>query len=271
MSVNSTSLHHQNLSTVSDLPFNDFCYVTRPSSFFFATYHIVSIIIFLPLCTFILHRGFHQWRQRSSSSSSETLSHTYCFTYHLVVMELMGVVGYVFFCYGIFRADLKLQFIGNTFTIFVWYGELFFHVLTCGERYLAVVHPRSYLKLGKEKRIRIRNISIVCVWLLSFLGMGSGVVEEPAANFFLILDIFQIFFFHNSTFRLECFGSPCFDSSRTRRTGQHQEEGWPIKAESILHYCDHPGSAGVEVYMESGLGNILQHNRKYCLYHIVVW
>lgn len=50
-------------------------------------------------------------------------------------------------------------------------GQMFFHILTCVERYLAVVHPITYFRLKKAGGIRLRNVLIVCTWLMCFGGI----------------------------------------------------------------------------------------------------
>lgn len=47
-----------------------------------------------------------------------------------------------------------------------------FHLLTCVERYLAVVHPITYRSLKKAKGIRIRNATIASVWLTCLIEIG---------------------------------------------------------------------------------------------------
>lgn len=47
-------------------------------------------------------------------------------------------------------------------------AQTLFHLLTCVDRYLAVVHPVKYRVLRQVSGVRIRNISIGCVWFISF-------------------------------------------------------------------------------------------------------
>ncbi|KAF3837460.1 hypothetical protein F7725_004924 [Dissostichus mawsoni] len=57
-------------------------------------------------------------------------------------------------------------------------AQQYFHVLTCVERYLAVVHPIIFLKLRGNRAVRIRNVTIVCVWLLCFGAIGLRNLPE---------------------------------------------------------------------------------------------
>lgn len=60
-----------------------------------------------------------------------------------------------------------------------FYAEILFHLMTCVERYLAVIHPVIYLGLRKERGVRIRNASIGCVWLLCFGSTGVTILYLP--------------------------------------------------------------------------------------------
>ncbi|XP_078020892.1 uncharacterized protein LOC144459933 [Epinephelus lanceolatus] len=141
------------------------CRFTRPASFFFITHYITRILLLLPLCILVLYLGLQRWQQQRSTSTAAMMIHSDSFTYHMVTMELVDLLGSIFNLCGVFlyRSDILLW--GEYFWSFTWYGELCFHILTCVERYLAVVHPVTYLSLRGESGIRIRNISIGCVWL----------------------------------------------------------------------------------------------------------
>ncbi|XP_051800000.1 uncharacterized protein LOC127532410 [Acanthochromis polyacanthus] len=189
MSVNSSSssndsLLHPNISSInSDLPLLIYCYFSRPGSFILTTFSVTVILLLLPLCIFIIYHGLQQWRLNGSTSSAATMSHSDSFTYNMVTMEMIRVSGCALYCGGI--TYLNLLIVGFFLFSFTWYGEMFFHVLTCVERYLAVVHPITYLSLRKERGIRIRNISIACVWLLCFVMMGCMMM----GNSFVIVDL----------------------------------------------------------------------------------
>ena len=121
-------------------------------------------------------------------------SHSDIFTYHLVTMELMGVLGFIISCCGFFRHDFMTIWAGYYLWSTTWYGEIFFHILTCAERYLAVVHPIIYLSLKGERGVRVRNIIIGCVWLLSIggsclvhLAIVSSILNICLSIFSLIL------------------------------------------------------------------------------------
>ncbi|XP_035849445.1 uncharacterized protein LOC118493511 [Sander lucioperca] len=179
MAVNSSndSIHHP------DIPIGTRCFMTRPSSFIFFAYSITNILLLLPVCILVLYLGLQRWRRHRSTSATATTSHSDSFTYHMVTMELLGVFGYTLCCCGIYGDHVNLFFVGFFLWSFNWYGEIFFHILTCVERYLAVVHPVTYLSLRGERGIRIRNISIGCVWLLS-----SGATGLSFDTVLLVMD-----------------------------------------------------------------------------------
>ena len=125
-----------------------------------------------------------------------------------------------------------------------WYVKTFFHMLTCVERYLAVVHPVIYLSLRRERGIRIRNISFGCVWLLSF---GASLIsfDNVLVNMDVSLFIFSLFVISFCSLSVLCV---------LIRPGPVEQGGDReiVKAEGFLHHYGHTGSANVEMLQESG-------------------
>lgn len=124
----------------------------------------VKITFIFPLCTFILYLGHQRWRQRHSFNS---VSHSDLFTFNLAAMEMFWVIGFLCYACGNYSQSLALITVGISSCTITYYGEMFFSMLTCIERYLAVVHPVTYLGLRNTRGIRIRNKATACVWLLS--------------------------------------------------------------------------------------------------------
>lgn len=150
-------------------PLNVQCFVIRPSSFVYSIFFMTNVAILIPTCTCICCLGIQQWHQQRSISSATAKSHTDILTYHMVVIELLGVVGFIFCCYEV-CCNIDIVIVGYYIWTFSWFGETFFHLLICLERYLAVVHPITYRRLRTERGIRIRNISIGNAWLLCIVG-----------------------------------------------------------------------------------------------------
>lgn len=168
-SYNQTEFDPQGFSVYSFLSSFMICIVSGPTSSIYISYIIITVSLHLPLSLFILYKILQRLNKRSSSSAA-ALSHFDCFTCHLASMELIGVIGVVLMFCGIYNKEVgNLLEVGILMLTFTWFGELFFHLLTCLERYLAVVHPIFYLNLRARSWIRIRNMITSCVWLLSLL------------------------------------------------------------------------------------------------------
>lgn len=193
MSVNassssSCSLVHRNISSINaDLPLNLYCLIVRPSSTVYFAFFVTNILILLPICIHILYLGLQRGQQ--SASTPPMGSHADTLTYHMVTMYLLGVFGYILCCYGIY-CNAVILLVGYYIWTFTWFGETFFHILTCMERYLAVVHPFTYLSLRRERGIRIRNISIGCVWVLCIVATCLLTVQSAFMTITLFLLIF---------------------------------------------------------------------------------
>ncbi|XP_078020846.1 uncharacterized protein LOC144459912 [Epinephelus lanceolatus] len=144
-------------------------------------------ILLLPLSVLVLYLGHQRWRQQRSFS---TTSHSDIFTYHMAAIELIYAFGgTVAFC-GIYTEVSEVVIVGAYLSSMAFPGQTCFHLLTCVERYLAVVHPITYMGLRQSGGIKIRNISIGCVWLLSLV--WSGVIVQslndiPVAPFLCLL------------------------------------------------------------------------------------
>ncbi|KAI9524340.1 hypothetical protein NQZ68_018023 [Dissostichus eleginoides] len=134
------------------------CFFIRPGSLIFTSAYITKILILLPICIFVLYLGLQRCRQRSSTSAAaSTNSHSDIFTFHMVVFELWQFLGSTLFIYAIYSANHKILGVGSYICLITRYGRNSCHVLTCVERYLAVVHPVTYLNLkgqrgGRENR-----------------------------------------------------------------------------------------------------------------------
>lgn len=191
MSINSSCPSNESLldlqttSVSSYIPPFLHCLFSRQDSFIYTSAAINNVILLLPLSIFILYHGLQKWQQKRSTCSAATISHSDSFTYHMVMIELIGVSGCILICYGIYTKDSRMIVLGYFLIYFNWFGQIFFHTLTCMERYLAVVHPIIYLSLKNERGIQIRNTSIGCAWLVCFVGIGLVMIQ----HFPIILDL----------------------------------------------------------------------------------
>lgn len=148
------------------------CFKTIPAVVCLSAYTITIITIQLPLCIYIIYLGFQ--RQRSSTP----MRHSDFFTYHIVAVELIGILGTLATVCGTHTNLCFMNLVGMVTVSCHSFGQMLINILTCGEYYLAAVYPVIYLSLQKAKGIRIRNIAITCAWLSTF-GLTIFTVAEP--------------------------------------------------------------------------------------------
>ncbi|CAI5685982.1 unnamed protein product [Oreochromis niloticus] len=153
------------------------CLISKPSSYIYRAFSITAIFLVLPVCILILQHGLQEWRKKGSTFM-EVLSHSDCFTYNIIIMDLFAVLSSIFTYCGIVMNNLKILSLPMIFYSFSCFGQVFFHILTCVEHYMAAVHPITYRSLRKERWVRIRNISIGCVWLLCFALTGFIMIND---------------------------------------------------------------------------------------------
>ncbi|CAJ1048246.1 hypothetical protein GBF38_004963 [Xyrichtys novacula] len=128
-------------------------------------FSLLKVALITPLTFIILYMAYQRWKQQGSWTAE---SHCDVFTYHLAVMELFTILGTAATLLGYFSRFKIMVLVGMNFDAVPYSGETLFHDLTCVERYLAVVHPLTYRGLKTARGVRIRNVMIGCVWLLSF-------------------------------------------------------------------------------------------------------
>lgn len=182
MSGNLSSILSDNLNQIQSSDFQ--CFMVMPASVIYIAFFSSNLLILLPLCIFVIYLGVRRWRQQRSSAM--TISPLDCMAYHVVTMELFGLLGGVICSFGIYKKNMDSVFVGWGMWSLSWYGETFFNVLTCLEHYLAVVHPITYLRLKRGEGQKIRNVTSCCVWLFC-LGMSCFVLYPML---FLIFDVF---------------------------------------------------------------------------------
>ncbi|KAE8279487.1 hypothetical protein D5F01_LYC23076 [Larimichthys crocea] len=141
MSVNS-SFNSSNSSI--HLPI--ICFGSRPGIFIFVAFSVTNVFL-LPLFILVLYMGYQRRRQQHSGSAAGMTSHSDIFTYNMIGLELIGVLGCCFYCCGALTNVKAIVLVGIDIFSITSPGQTLFHLLTCVERYLAVVHPIIYLGL----------------------------------------------------------------------------------------------------------------------------
>lgn len=167
MSVNSSS---SNASTPPSQPMflHDFdmfsCFNLTIGRGNIIVYTAVNIIFLLPVFALVLHMEVRRWWQQQR----RTMSHTDVLTLQIIVVELIGIFGATMISFASVTGMKAAMLPGSYSFVAYQFLIVFFHTLSCVEKYLAVVHPITYVGLKKEKGIRIRNACICCTWLLAF-------------------------------------------------------------------------------------------------------
>lgn len=180
MSVNST------IPNSSFHSADDSCANNTVSSLIGISFIATKFLFFTPLSIFIFYLGFQKWQQQRSSVSAA--SHSDIFTYQQCVMEWVWLLGTSLHTLLTYVGVLPMKTPGMFLATTVFVGETSFHVLTCLDRYLAVVHPVVYRDLRNTRGVTFRNAAIVCVWLLCCL-------MTYVVNAWIIPEIFLALFF----------------------------------------------------------------------------
>ncbi|KAL4009064.1 hypothetical protein ACER0C_002916 [Sarotherodon galilaeus] len=171
----SFDLHLSSMNT--SLSLYMYCLISKPSSYINCAFSITAIFLVLPVCILILQHGLQEWRKKGSTFM-EVLSHSDCFTYNIVIMDLFAVLAWIFTYCGIVMNNLNMLSWGFYLYSVSFFGVIFFHMLTCVEHYMAAVHPITYRSLRRERGVRIRKISIGCIWLLCFAITGFAMIDD---------------------------------------------------------------------------------------------
>ena len=154
---------------------------------------IVIYIVLLPVFIFILFMGYQRWKKQRSSSATALLSHFDVLTMNMAVLELTTIMGALVTFASSYVGHAGLLMFGISIYSVSQPGQILFHLLTCLDRYLAVVHPVTYLGLRRERGVRIRNGLVGCVWLICFGSLFlKGNAQSPgtlAYNFLFLVPV----------------------------------------------------------------------------------
>ncbi|XP_011485517.1 lysophosphatidic acid receptor 6-like [Oryzias latipes] len=154
------------------------CHSSVGSIAAYTTYTLINVVL-LPLYVFILSTGVRRWRRQCSAAARETMSHSDFFTYNMAVFEIINVFGSILFTLSNFHGNEALALAGILLFSVCFPAAAVFHVLTCVDRYLAVVFPIKYMQLSRRHGIWIRNICSVLVWMKSLCWVGTMELYLP--------------------------------------------------------------------------------------------
>ncbi|KAM3591083.1 uncharacterized protein V6R79_021992 [Siganus canaliculatus] len=149
----------------------DSCY----ASVYVSSSYGVAFVLLLPLFIFVLLLGARQRGKRRGPPL-----HLDVLTFHSVALQLNEAVGVAAFFSGLHAGVLPLRLLGLAVYTVAVKGQALFHLLTCVDRYLAVVHPLTYRELRREGGAWIRDASVggawilSCVWLVLYFSGGAA-------------------------------------------------------------------------------------------------
>ncbi|XP_068164653.1 uncharacterized protein [Antennarius striatus] len=139
-------------------------------------FSVTNILFLVPLYFLVLSLGVQQLRR---SFGRVLYSHADVCTYNMVVIELVSILGSALTCGGILADAHWLTKVGIYLLTVNLSAQSMFHVLTCGERYLAIVHPMSYRSLQSARSVWVRNATVGVSWLLSFSSAWFMSFQNP--------------------------------------------------------------------------------------------
>lgn len=151
------------------------------------------MLLLLPLFILVLVVALQRWR---SATVCKTSAHMDVLTYHIVLLEILGVAVACVYCYTSLRKEQSQMNITVRFLCFIGIGQSLFHLLACLDRYLAVVHPIRYMWMRQSAGIRLRNATIGCSWILCLL---SCAIHVDIIHFFYFSLLFSSAFFSSET------------------------------------------------------------------------
>lgn len=166
------------------------CMVSKNGQVGLIIYTSINIIIILPLCISVLYLGLQQWWQQRTRAP---MNHIDAFTYNITISEIINIIGFMCLCIAVHTNLQPVAGVGVTLFSVNLNGQMSFHTLICMERYLAVIHPITYLGLKKANGVRKRNTAIVSIWLLNIMQAVCMFIKLNNYLIFLYLCIVTLF------------------------------------------------------------------------------
>lgn len=166
------------------------CAVSMTGQVGLIIYTSINIIILLPLCISVLYLGLQQWWQQCTRAP---MNHIDALTYNITISEIINIMGHMCLCIAIYINVQPVAGVGVTLMAVNLNGQMSFHTMICMERYLAVIHPITYLSLKKTNGVRKRNTAIVSIWLFNIMQTGFMFINVNNYLIFLYLCIITLF------------------------------------------------------------------------------
>ncbi|KAK2899464.1 hypothetical protein Q8A73_012593 [Channa argus] len=190
MSVNTSFPTNSTFSVYNCLEVNVIVYIC-------VAFTITKVFLIFPLSVFVLYLGHQQWQQHCSFKMT---SDSDFFSFQMAAMELISELGWGLLCCGFYTHIFYMTIVGINVFFIIFPGQIMFHVLTCVEHYLAVVHPITYRGLKQSAGVRIRNIctgiSVLCVLIRPGPGeVGKDrerVAQSKQKAFYTIMSIMGV-------------------------------------------------------------------------------
>ncbi|XP_036072654.1 uncharacterized protein LOC118600074 [Oryzias melastigma] len=151
------------------------CSESRPAVLLFIAFSVSNIFL-IPLFIYTLCLGVQRCRTQRSGSTS----YLDIFTYNVVVLELLSLVGCCCLCCGALMSVQTLVSAAYAIFSLTSPGQSYFHVLTCVERYVAVVYPVAYRSL-RHSGTRTRTAVAGGIWLPCLVNYGLDCLISPTA------------------------------------------------------------------------------------------
>lgn len=157
----------------------------------FTAYTCTNLLLLLPIYLLVLWEGIQHWLGRGYSSASDSD----VFIHHGVVLEVIGALGLAFYSFSVYTCGTGTIMFGYYTVCLTYPGQTLFHCLTCGERYMAIVHPIMYRRQRKEVLMRVRKACAAAVWLFSTGLMYYSIVVLPdvPSLVFLAISVVVVF------------------------------------------------------------------------------
>lgn len=153
-------------------------------------YTSINIILLLPLCMSVLYLGLQQWWQQRTRVP---MNHIDAFTYNITINEIMNIMGFMCLCIGVHTNVQPVAGVGVTLFAVNLNGQMSFHTMICMERYLAVIHPITYLGLKNMNGVRKRNTAIVSIWLFNIMQTAFMFIKVNNYLMFLYFCVMTLF------------------------------------------------------------------------------